>query len=216
MDGIQIQQSIDALIDDVDAVFQPPAAPRGIAALPHVEGAPRSRSHAAIAQSQRADAARPVVVRTSKRTVVAATLMGFVAGAVCWHLLGFWWFVSDIMFHRRGEPMEQIARPSAVSLKEQTRRGGVAGPVALASLDRCSNAVRAGSPAETVTGACETVAVRFNTARGLGRTDLGDFGPSPVPTLISGTPPQSHSSGPAAVGGWSARIEKASPNDAGN
>jgi hypothetical protein len=145
-------------------------------------------------------------------------LIGFIAGAVCWHLLGFWWFVSDVMFHRRGEPLAQISRPAIVSLKAQSRQGGAAGPIVSANLDQCSRAVRDGLARDTVVSACDDGVVRFRPARGLGRADLGDFGPSPVPTLISGTSPLAPplglpAAGSAAVGGWLARVEKTQPSE---
>lgn len=213
MDGTHAQRSIDALIDDVDAAFLTAASPQVPPPLQRIDRARSAPVRAATAQPRRADDSQTVVVQTSKRAIVFSMLIGFVAGAVCWHLLGFWWFVSDVMFHRRGEPTAQISRPAAIALKAQSRQSGVAGPILTANLDHCSSAVRDGLTGDTLVGVCDVVVVRFRPARGLGKADLGDFGPSPVPTLISGTSPQEPAfaispAGSAAVGGWLARVEK--------
>lgn len=215
MNELSVQQSIDALIDDVDAPFVASRLPLTPPALARDDRANAPVAHAGVARTTVSGAKSAVVVRTSKRAIVLSTLIGFIAGAVCWHLLGFWWFISDVMFHRRGEPVAQLSRPAAMSLKAQSRQGGVASPTDSANLERCSIAARDGSASETTIGVCDAVGARFRPARGLGKADLGDFGPTPVPTLISGTPPLAPSVGSAAVGGWSASVEKTLAPQAG-
>jgi hypothetical protein len=148
---------------------------------------------------------------TSRWVIVASGAFGFFAGAVCWHVIGFWWFVSDVMFHRRTEVTSQIARPASSPPKAQSRQAGVAGPMVAASSDRCSAVVR--EPDRGVGTikivACEGGGTKLRGARNVQRADYADFGPTPVPTLISGAPTVITGADAVSVGGWSARIEKA-------
>lgn len=208
MTGLHAPGVIDALIDDVDAHCIAPIAPLTPPPLPAARPVHHLNTIAPNGRGVGSDTQRIGRARTSKRAVMFSAVLGFVAGAVCWHLVGFWWFISDVMFHRRGEPMAQISRPAAVALKAQSRRADGTGPAVAADMGRCTVAVRDGSTAETTTAPCAAIAARFYAARGLGRADFGDFGPSPVPTVISGPPPAASPAGTAAVGGWAARIDR--------
>jgi hypothetical protein len=158
-------------------------------------------------QPLRAESA--VARRSSRLVVIGSGVFGFFAGAVCWHLLGFWWFVSDVMFHRRSDVASQFARPASTPPKAQSRQAGLAGPLGALNIEHCSVAPR--DPLEVRVSACEGGSSRARPSRNVQRADFADFGPTPVPTLISGASPAGVGPGGAAVSGWSARIEKSEP-----
>jgi hypothetical protein len=137
----------------------------------------------------------------SRGPIIWAGLAGFVAGAVCWHMVGFWGFVSDAVLHRHG-----TTHPSALSkdgslAKVQSRQTGTAGPVRV-SLDTCATAAIDRTGGDSKIAGCEGLAIKVRPPRNSQRADLGDFGPTPVPVLIS-----SRSGDGTAIGGWAARVE---------
>jgi hypothetical protein len=134
--------------------------------------------------------------QSSTFKLAASAAAGFLAGAVFWHLVGFWGFVADALYFRRSED-GVIARQASVAPKAQSRQGGLAGPI-LQQSGNCS-AVVALTAVDTAVMSCDPAVVKFQPSRGVQRADYGDFGPTPVPVLISGQG--------AAVSGWSARIE---------
>ena len=132
--------------------------------------------------------------------MIAAGLAGFVAGAVCWHFVGFWSFMTETVFHARPEAQGKGAhRPVPWLAKNQQRQPGAVG-VSNAPL-ACSLVAKvvAGDAAPR---SCDGHTFKFHPSRNIDRADRGDFGPVPVPTLISG-----EGVGVVAVGGWSARVD---------
>jgi hypothetical protein len=130
-------------------------------------------------------------------------LAGFVAGAVCWHMVGFWGFVTEAVLPKRADNRDvpTIGRTFLAASKTQSRPSGIAGPL-VAQSGNCTTAVsdRTGGEARIIE--CGSPAGKFRPPRLVARSDRGDFGPTPVPVLIGGT-----ASGTVAVGGWSARVE---------
>lgn len=139
--------------------------------------------------------------------LVWSGLLGFVAGAVCWHFVGFWGFVKEAVFHARadGAALTAARAPGAsggaisASGKGQNREPGSTLALLAARSLNCSVAVMDKAGGEVQPRSCEATAVKFHPPRNIVRADRGDFGPTPVPTLISGQG--------TAVSGWSARIE---------
>jgi hypothetical protein len=160
----------------------------------------------------RGDVQRPVVsnggpAAVAKRRpvkplgLVWSGLAGFVAGAVCWHFVGFWGFMTEAVFYARPDgPAKGAQRVAGASAKNQNRQpGAVANAAAPAA---CSIAAMDRTGGDVQTRGCEGHSYKFHPSRNIVRADRGDFGPTPVPTLISG-----EGVGVVAVGGWSARIE---------
>lgn len=55
--------------------------------------------------------------RRTFRTALLWSAFGFLAGALFWHAVGFWRFLSDVVFDPPPRPeMMAVARPSQVSL----------------------------------------------------------------------------------------------------
>lgn len=126
-------------------------------------------------------------------------LAGFVAGAICWHFVGFWGFMTEAVLYARPEGAAKGAvRVAGGQAKNQSRQpGAAANAVAnclIAGLDRAGG--------EAQTWGCEGHTFKFHPSRHIVKADRGDFGPTPVPTLISGQGVVG-----AAVSGWSARVE---------
>ena len=144
-----------------------------------------------------------VATRSPPRHIIWAGLIGFGAGAVCWHVIGFWGFVNEAVFFRRGDVGAQVGtRTPGPTGKSQSRPPGTSGlPLELAS-GNCTVAVLLGVGGVELAG-CEGPSLKFRPSRQASRADLGDFGPTPVPTLISAA-----AAGEPAVSGWSARIDK--------
>ena len=128
-------------------------------------------------------------------------LAGFVAGAVCWHFVGFWGFMTEAVFYARPDGAAKGAqRISGAFSKNQNRQpGAVLNAAALAS---CSVAALDRIGGNVQPRGCDGQSYKSLPSRNIVRADRGDFGPTPVPTLISG-----EGVGVVAVGGWSARIE---------
>lgn len=137
---------------------------------------------------------------SSRAGLLASGAMGFVAGAVCWHIVGFWGFLTEAVFY---------ARPEGGPARVARVNGGKAAarvPVQDEAAANCSMAVRA-PDGDIEPVACGPKPMRFLASRNIARADRGDFGPATVPTLISGEG--------VGVGGWSARIEPGEPDKAG-
>lgn len=163
-------------------------------------------------ETVRGDAQRPVVSARARAAVAKprpgkplglawSGLAGFVAGAICWHFVGFWGFMTEAVFYARGDaPAKGAQRVAGTSAKNQNRQpGAVANAAAPAS---CSIAAMDRKGGDVQARGCEGHSYKFHPSRNIVRADRGDFGPTPVPTLISG-----EGVGVVAVGGWSARIE---------
>lgn len=166
------------------------------AAVGHARGDGRRR---AVANRTRGGDGKP---RTIKPFGLAwSGLAGFVAGAVCWHFVGFWGFMTEAVFYARPDgPAKGAQRVAGMSTKNQNRQpGAVANAAALAA---CSIAALDRTGADAQTRGCEGHSYKFHPSRNVVKADRGDFGPTPVPTLISGA-----GVGVVAVSGWSARIE---------
>jgi hypothetical protein len=130
--------------------------------------------------------------------------LGFVAGALCWHFVGFWGFIKEAVFFSRTEGPVQIGtRAAGAPAKAQNRQPGSAAAALAASAGSCSFIIKGRDGSEALSKPCDGPAIKFHGARNIAKADRGDFGPTPVPTLISGpaTPAP-------AVGGWLARIEQ--------
>lgn len=137
--------------------------------------------------------------------VVVAGLAGFVAGAVCWHFVGFWSFMTEAVFYARPEAQgKAVLRPALALVKNQNRQPGA---VAVSDATVACSLVAKVAAGDAEPRGCEGHTYKFHPSRNIARADRGDFGPVPVPTLISG-----EGVGVVAVGGWSARIE--GPDDA--
>ncbi len=138
-----------------------------------------------------------------------AGFAGFIAGAVCWHVVGFWSFVKEAVFFSRPDGPVQIGtRTAGAPGKAQSRQSGAAAPVLAVTSENCTNAGVNRTDGDAAIVGCEgAVSIKFRPARGIGRADRGDFGPSPVPTLVSSSStPAPPAPAQSAVGGWSARI----------
>jgi hypothetical protein len=141
-----------------------------------------------------------VVQKRAKPTgIVVSAVAGFITGAAFWHFVGFWTFVNEAVFYKRADAVV-VAGTRTNSMKSQSRQAGLAGPVS-AQLGNCTFAALDRAVGDARVAACEGVVGKFRPTRGVQRADYADFGPTPVPTLISGSPS-------VAVGGWSARVDK--------
>ncbi len=72
-------------------------------------------------EAARLVAARPsalIARRRAYRTALLWSAAGFLAGAAFWHAIGFWRFISDVVFDAPPRPatMAAVAPPSQVSL----------------------------------------------------------------------------------------------------
>ena len=141
----------------------------------------------------------PATTARRKAPAMAAksAALGFVAGALCWHLIGFWGFVNEAVFFRRGEPLVQ-SRMTGAPAKAQNRQSETAPP---AVATNCVSGRLDRNGGDAVVGGCEG-ALKVGASRNIMRADRGDFGPVPVPVLISGEGAME-----PAVAAWSARIE---------
>lgn len=138
------------------------------------------------------------------KNVLASAALGFISGAIFWHVVGFWGFISDIVFRGRADGVPTaMARPSP-PLKFQSRRTAV--PAASSGVDtnQCSAVAIDRTGGEARIGACDPTVTARRSVGAIARSDFGDFGPVPVPTIISGRDTRE-----TAVGGWSARIDTA-------
>jgi hypothetical protein len=121
--------------------------------------------------------------------IVLAGALGFVAGAVCWHLVGFWSFVSDAVLYRRPDApaVQAPLRPTPGLAKTQSRPSGAAASL-LTPDGNCTVAVldRGNVTADAMVAACDPAAFKYRPSRNAVRADRGE----------------------TAVGGWSARVEK--------
>ncbi|MEQ1697153.1 MAG: hypothetical protein ABL901_15065 [Hyphomicrobiaceae bacterium] len=167
-------------------------------------GAPSSIQHVrddgrrpAIQNRGRAGGGKP---KTKPLGLIWSGLTGFVAGVVCWHFVGFWGFMTEAVFYARPEgAAKSLQRGAGASSKNQSRQpGAVANASAIAS---CSIAAMDRTGGDVHARGCEGHSYKFHPSRNIVKADRGDFGPVPVPTLISGEGVG------VAVGGWSARIE---------
>ena len=176
-------------------------------------GAVAAVGHGAAGETVRAGRppGRPFSARRSARpatplVLVLSSALGFVAGALFWHMVGFWSFVNEAVFYQRADGVAPApaSRTAIASMKSQSRQAGVAGPVQ-APAGNCSVALLDRAGGDILVAACDGAGVKFQPPRGIARAGFADFGPVPVPVLISGGNP---SSGDApAVSGWSARVE---------
>ena len=136
--------------------------------------------------------------------VVVAGLIGFIAGAVCWHFVGFWGFVKEAVFYTRSDSGVVVAstRQAGAPNKVQNRQPGSALNGAAAASLNCSVAAMERAGGDLLPKACDGPVIKFRPSRNIAKADRGDFGPTPVPTLISGA-----GVGGPSVGGWAARID---------
>lgn len=125
--------------------------------------------------------------------IAGAAAMGFIAGAVCWHFVGFWDFMTEAVFYARPDQSKGIQRQSKI----QSRQPG--STAAAPALLNCSLVRRVAAGGDAHPSECDGHIYKFQPPRNIVRADRGDFGPTPVPTIISG------SEAPSA--GWSARVE---------
>ena len=161
-----------------------------------------SKSAAAIMTEPRSRSVKP---KRSSASLFWPSALGFVAGAICWHFVGFWGFVKEAVFFSRTEsPVQVGTRAAGAPAKSQNRQPGSAAAVLAAA--SCSLAVKGLDGGEALSRPCDGSVPKFHGARNIVKADRGDFGPTPVPTLISGS-----STAAPAVGGWLARIETAGP-----
>ena len=141
----------------------------------------------------------------SPQQIIWAGVLGFAAGALCWHMIGFWGFVKEAVFFSRADGAAQAgARTAGPPLKTQSRQTGAAGPMMAALDGNCSLAGLNRARGEVQVGDCEGAVIKYRPSRGIDRADFGDFGAAPVPTLISGTPVAA-----TTVSGWSSQIDTA-------
>ncbi len=122
-------------------------------------------------------------------TAVAAGL-GFICGAVCWHLVGFWAFVNEVVFH---EPASMTA-PSRTAVRP--------GPPTRATNNfaACTIAVRDAKTATVRLLPCRATATALQSAGRAGRGDL-----EPMPSTRAAI----------AVLGWNARVESTHHEETG-
>ena len=132
--------------------------------------------------------------------LMTASATGFVVGAACWHMIGFWGFVREAVFY--SPSTTQIAR--AVPLAKSQARPFAASSAAVVQ-STCANAAPSSTPEGVRITPCQTV-IKFRPSRDIARGDRGDFGPTPVPTLISASPGKTDLQTGTAVSGWEARV----------
>ena len=157
----------------------------------------------------------PLLQRTPPLKTALSAGSGFVAGIVFWHMVGFWSFVNDAVLYKRADSGQPApVRSASVPPKAQSRQSGVAGPLQAAAVNCTIAAIdRHGGGAQAV--GCEwAAAVKFQPPRGTPRADYADFGPTPVPVLISGGGIAQPGDAPA-ISGWAARIESTADAPAG-
>jgi len=165
-----------------------------------VVGAPASTSGPGHDRSVTGRARRDKARATTPQGMIWAGLAGFVAGAVCWHFVGFWSFMTETVFYARPEAQARgVQRPGPAWAKNQHRQPGA---VAVSAAPAACSLVAKGTAADVAPRSCDGHTFKFHPSRHIDRADRGDFGPVPVPTLISG-----EGVGVVAVGGWSARVD---------
>lgn len=93
------------------------------------------------ARPQALDRAPPVTPAGWRtRTLIGACVLAFFAGALIWHLVGFWSFLSGIVFSPHGG--ETIARPAAVRDGAATAKADGHPPTAPANAGRLATAAQ--------------------------------------------------------------------------
>lgn len=108
--------------------------------------------------------------------------------------------MTEAVFYARPDGVGKVVqRATGVAVKTQSRQPGAAAVSAVNAA--CSLAVK-DQIGDVQPRSCEGHVYKFHPTRNIVRADRGDFGPVPVPTLIS-----SQSAGGTAVSGWAARIE---------
>jgi hypothetical protein len=112
-----------------------------------------------------------------------AMMIGFVAGSVFWHALGFWHFVGRAVF---SDP------PAAERAASPADR-----PVALAAIDNCTTLIRDPVSGTVTTAACPPGSVEGWSGPALRRSDRALVLP-PI------APPQADVQPTPTVAGWSA------------
>lgn len=114
------------------------------------------------------------------RTVVGISVSAFFAGALVWHLVGFWSFLSGIVFNAQGG--EIIARPAAVRDGAATTKADHHPPAAPANAGRLA-AAAPHSPVPPAATATEVLAelLQCSVALKSPRTHS--------PTLVQACPP---------------------------
>jgi len=142
----------------------------------------------------------------SNAKATAAALMGFVSGIAFWHLVGFWGFVHEAVFHGTPADSAQLAAARTALLKTQGRHSGQAGPLLVAA-ESCSEVTIGPDGVSRVAG-CAPSAFKYFPGRGMDRADFADFGSPPESTLINTSDPIPAAAAPA-VGGWAAEIAPA-------
>ena len=130
---------------------------------------------------------------------LASALIGFVAGSVFWHFVGFWDFMSRIVFHQPRAELERSVRHGGTATPKLQERLSVGGRSASdettsAAAPNCVTLVRDPETGVTADGPCPPDSVPQRSASAIRRGDLarlpkGEAGPSPA-------------DGPR-VGGWS-------------
>lgn len=104
-----------------------------------------------------------------RRSSLGAAVAGFLLGAVVWHFVGFWTFLSGVVLHgpeaARGRPpaalsgpaneVAQTALPPAAARFRLASRGGSAGPA------NCSAAIVDRSSGAVTVSACDRRTKRF-------------------------------------------------------
>ena len=151
------------------------------------------------------DAAAPAVTRPAPQkqySVLAAAVAGFFCGAACWHLIGFWSLVSEAVFNARGDGDRAV-----VSKPPARAQGRTAGAAFVPPAPNCTTVERDQTGAGIRLRECTGSMTRLRPPSGLGRADLADFGPQPVPTVIGSLSGEGDRRAKTAVEGWSARIE---------
>lgn len=168
---------------------------------------------------------RPVPTRPAY-SAIGWCALGFVSGIVCWHFVGFWGFVSDVVFraspnHRNATSTQQLVATGDRRKLQTTVYGGIpttdqsnAGACTLLQLDRNSG---------------RTTALTCNEGAQPIEGSTGRYSQPPTP-LPSTTPPLARAISPAppagpipvppdrrvpSVAGWSASIKKPSEDDSG-
>lgn len=180
----------------------------GSLSAPHPAHPKRSEVRPAGVHRERVQAAKPQAAKPQAKSrakpvgLMWSGLAGFVAGAICWHFVGFWGFMTEAVFHARPDgSAKSVQRMTGASAKNQNRQPGAVAATAAANAS-CSLAAMDRSGGDIQPRGCEGHTYKFHPSRQIARADRGDFGPTPVPTLISG-----EATGAVAVGGWSARVE---------
>jgi hypothetical protein len=159
-------------------------------------------------RQNRAESARPRL----RRSVLLSAIAGFVCGAVCWHLVGFWAFLAHEVFASRtaGSAVPTTWRGLASSRQANRQTSTSSAPsTATATADSavrdgCTSAEIDRDRGTTRLGQCPPFSRLHASPQALARSDRADFSQASSAAAVGGSAGDRL---PSAVAGWSARVD---------